>query len=134
MDESYTVSVVEWHGDLHVWCDRIGRSDHRRYQPRVRVWSESYVLETPVSAHLAVAYLALAVADHCGLLADLEAAERPPAPPEGATGGHDTPPRATATRRSRPLPSGEAAPPRKDPRDVVASDGLSPEGGTLPLF
>jgi hypothetical protein len=134
MDYSYIVEVFEWRGSVHVTCDRIGRSAGRRYAPRVRLWTESRVLEEPVNDPTGVAILALAVADHSGLLADLSGPEGPPAPPgRGATGG-DTPPRATATRRTGALPSGTAAPPRKEPRDVVASDGLTPEGRTPPLF
>jgi len=98
------------------------------------MWSESAVLAADATPRQMVAFLALAVAHHAGDLGYEHGAERPPAPPEGATGGHDTPPLNTATRRDGPLTSGTAAPPRKEPRDVVASDGLSPEGGTPPLF
>ena len=134
MDYSYIVEVFEWRGCVHVTCDRVGRSAGRRYAPRARVWSESALLETPATGLQLAAFLALAVAEHAADLGPAHGAERPPVPPEGATGGHDTPPLATATRRDGGLPSGEAAPPRKEPRDVVASDGLLPEGGTPPLF
>jgi hypothetical protein len=134
MDESYTVEVFDWHGELHVTCDRVGRSAGRRYAPRTRLWSESAVLAADATPRQAVAFLALAVAHHAGDLGLTHGAERPPEPPEGATGGARHADPNPATRRDGGLTSGTAAPPRKAPRDAVASDGLLPEGGTIPLF
>jgi hypothetical protein len=134
MDSQLSVYVFEWNGVLRLHVDRVHRRDGRKYAPRTRL-AEASIQVLPQLRLVEATEWGIDALDRwlaAGLPPRWEAVATATPAPLGR--GHGVRRVAPGESAAKPLPSKTQPLPGMTSASEASSDGLLPEGHTIPLF